>query len=433
MKDSKRCISTQFLEIKNFLKVYESFWNREILEIYPHIDETFPSDWIDELFSLNPCQLWHLDSKKDFSFIKNPSFVKYLEKINALESIPQDNGPQKKYPHEAFFKINPKKKHEVSMVSSLVSGLLKKHSFSHAVDIGGGVGYLARILTRYENLDTYSLDCDGELQNKGHQIFSQKYKESSKANLTFCNVALKKPIKGYQFKPSIQENTSTDLSTIFNENTLSIGLHTCGGLALDHLKTSIEYKSLGILNFGCCYSKLDIDKELNLSSLSQKNPLSFTVSSLTLAQAWHQDQSDKEFFKKLKVKEYRYGLHLYLYKHEGIKDMIKVGPSHFRDYQWPFSQYAQKKLKELELRSPSKIDLDDFFKKESIQFEIKKMFLANIIRWQLGRLVEYYILLDRALWIEENGHEVSLKTYFDPLIGPRNIGILAIRNNNACS
>jgi hypothetical protein len=55
------------------------------------------------------------------------------------------------------------------------------------------------------------------------------------------------------------------------------------------------------------------------------------------------------------------------------------------------------------------------------------MVLCNLIRWQLGRALEIYILLDRALFLEEHQYQVSVKTYFKESLSPRNIGILAIK------
>jgi hypothetical protein len=50
--------------------------------------------------------------------------------------------------------------------------------------------------------------------------------------------------------------------------------------------------------------------------------------------------------------------------------------------------------------------------------------MANIIRWQLGRVLELYLLLDRAIYIEERGMSVELKQFFDENLSPRNIGLL---------
>jgi hypothetical protein len=57
------------------------------------------------------------------------------------------------------------------------------------------------------------------------------------------------------------------------------------------------------------------------------------------------------------------------------------------------------------------------------------MWLCNIIRWQLGRALEVYLLLDRCLYLEEQGFRVQIEQYFQETLSPRNIGILAISKN----
>jgi len=53
-----------------------------------------------------------------------------------------------------------------------------------------------------------------------------------------------------------------------------------------------------------------------------------------------------------------------------------------------------------------------------------EMILANLIRWQLGRILETYLILDRALWLEESGVECEVAQIFDEQISPRNLAII---------
>ena len=71
------------------------------------------------------------------------------------------------------------------------------------------------------------------------------------------------------------------------------------------------------------------------------------------------------------------------------------------------------------------LSLQEWFEQKSIQEKIDEMFCMNIIRWQFGRAIELWILLDRACYLEEQGHKIKLGEYFDENISPRNIGIYA--------
>ena len=56
------------------------------------------------------------------------------------------------------------------------------------------------------------------------------------------------------------------------------------------------------------------------------------------------------------------------------------------------------------------------------------MFEANIIRWQFGRAIEKLIILDRAMFLEENNYKVTWGELFNEEVSPRNIGLYAEKN-----
>ena len=135
------------------------------------------------------------------------------------------------------------------------------------------------------------------------------------------------------------------------------------------------------------------------------------------------------FLKKRQVKSFRYGLHLYLYKVLNIKTFKEVGESKFTDYQSGFENYANRKLEYLGVTPQETSKLEEFFTNKSTQELIKTMFFSNVIRWQFGRLIEKIVILDRCLFLEENGYKIKWGEVFNEQISPRNIGIYATRAN----
>jgi hypothetical protein len=53
------------------------------------------------------------------------------------------------------------------------------------------------------------------------------------------------------------------------------------------------------------------------------------------------------------------------------------------------------------------------------------MLAAGLIRNALGRVMELYLLVDRAIFLEEKGYKVEVQEFFDEELSPRNIGITA--------
>jgi hypothetical protein len=66
-----------------------------------------------------------------------------------------------------------------------------------------------------------------------------------------------------------------------------------------------------------------------------------------------------------------------------------------------------------------------FFEQEQIQVMIQRMLAAGLIRNALGRVLEVYLQLDRAIYLEEMGYTVQVEEFFDEELSPRNIGITA--------
>ena len=185
---------------------------------------------------------------------------------------------------------------------------------------------------------------------------------------------------------------------------------------------------MGLLNFGCCYHRLNpgIDFPLSRFYKDQKFPI-INLFGLTLATRSHSEMSFETYQTKKQVKHYRYALHLFLMRHFNNKYFTGVGECHISMYSKPFHFYAQDKLAQLGLSHSYTDDyLDNFFNDPKIQRELHSMFLCNIIRWQLGRALEVYIQLDRCLYLEEQGFDVRLEQYFDETLSPRNLGILAL-------
>ena len=129
---------------------------------------------------------------------------------------------------------------------------------------------------------------------------------------------------------------------------------------------------------------------------------------------------------KKKVKSYRYGIHLYLHHKLGIKKFINVGDGSKADYQKDFYEYTLKKLEHLKIETKyTPMEIQKWWEQPSIQTKIDEMFCMNIIRWQFGRAIEMWILLDRACYLAENGYQIKMGEYFNENISPRNIGIFA--------
>lgn len=409
---------TRIREIADFLHSITPIWHDEILHTYPNYRDNYPSPWIDELDRLTVEELFLVDAREDYSSLKNSEFRQFVDKIHELGTIPKESFKIKELPSWAFNKVKNKKRHEISTICSYIGQLKENYSFEKVTDIGGGVGHLARILAYYYGLETTSIDQDNELQEVGRKRLKKYPRPDEGKPVHFINA----------FFGEENNSVKTEINQAFQGDVLTLGLHTCGPLAIKHIERSIEQKSLMMLNFGCCYNKLNTSNEVNLSKISQSLGIDLTEHALTLATRGHNKMTFEDYQLKCNVKRFRYTLHLLLRDKFNVTNFVSVGEVHTKVYYGDFSAYALDKLSILKIENKlSKSDVLEYYENPKVKSEVRRMFLCNIIRWQLGRVMELYILLDRVLWLKERNYEANLKEFFNSSLSPRNIGITASR------
>lgn len=393
---------------------YVSIWNREVMNEYPHTLNDYPKEWIADLDHLSTEELFMIDSKQSFVQLENSGLGHFIERIQKLSFVPQaEDATEIPLEDWAFSGVKFKKRHEIQKITPVIKKIYQQTHFHHINDIGGGVGHLARILAHYHSIPTYSIDQNSEFQEIGKKRLTRFRKKASAAEVTFINTKF-----------------GEDTNSILSKDSFTLGLHTCGNLAVKVIEENIKHKTLGLLNFGCCYYKMENENDFPISNFYKENKFQkINPYGLSLATRSHAETDFSNYIKKEKVKYYRYGFHLFMMKHFNRNDLIDVGECPINTYDKPFTNYMLLKLSEQKIAhdfSPEYIET--FFSSKEIKRELRVMFLCNIIRWQLGRALEVFLLIDRCLYLEENGYRVRLEQHFKESLSPRNIGILALKD-----
>lgn len=382
--------------------------------LYPTPLEDYPSDWIDEVLRIiDAGGALALERKRYEELVTLPSLRTFYERRAALIDVPWA-APAAAFPETpfSFLYMIPKKQHEIRKLAPLLDRFSRDCGASQLVDIGGGIGLLAQSLTNHYDLHVTSVDLDPVMQKTGRE-----------RNLK--NAVDPRNLVDYRtVRVALGDEAFADLLT---NGTVTVGLHTCGDLAVAQLEASNSRRAKGIVNFGCCYHKLKDDSPAqNVSDFARAHgKLHLSQFALTLASRAHLKLPEKDHDFKLKVKNFRYAIHFLLHDLYGHRGIVSLGNSPRQLYDETFSVYAKEQLQRLGLTPPSDAELDAYFESPRIQNLIRGMLAAGIIRDALGRPLELYLLLDRALYLEERGYEVELLQCFDEIISPRNLGLFA--------
>lgn len=397
----------RFKAIHSFLRQHAPFWQEEVLSRYPNELKDFPEPWLEELADFDNEQLYEIEREAAFEKFHSRSLRDYFLSIAELEKLPRKLLPTAQpLPHRSALGISGKKQYEIQTLLPFVQQLRASEGFTEIVDYAGGVGYLAQVLCEHALLPTLSIDFNPELQASGRKRLA-KYQNKLSATLEYQTLDL---LSGKNLP--------------LKKNALHIGLHCCGSLTTQLLRHACVQQQGSILSFGCCYYHTK-PSDLSLSSLSKSSPLQITPPALTLASRSHQDKKDAFLLSK-QVKLYRYLIHLYCYHELGLKEFKNLGNSPRRLYRSEFSFYGLEQLRRLNIEADdSRAEaLKEFSSDNEMQRRVRLMIAANILRGRLGRLIEIYLTLDRALFLKEGGGEVEVARYFSAQISPRNIGLL---------
>lgn len=392
-------LEKRFIEVSKFLKQHLILVDTEALALAGTIPAPY-QEWLDEINALTTLEKVELENITDTSKITKTEYISYLNQIKELSQIPKRQLEQTPIDKELGKKISKKKKHEISLISQFLKG----KTFSRIVDVGSGAGHLSSILIANGAKESLCIDSSSDYQEIGRAKLA-RYAPEILEKITFKNTYI---------------SHAQDIQ--LEKDNLLIGLHSCGDLSVKLIESLVKTKLGSLLSYGCCYHKLT-EKNINISSIGKSENIGLNEFALTMAAKGYKPQTLESFQQKERVKTFRYSIHFINSRLLG-EGFTTLGNARKQDYLGRFEDYVKK-------YSPSTLDrmseqaVIDFYHSKENSSEIENLISLGIIRSQIARIVEIYIILDRALYLQENGFRVEVEETFDRSLSPRNLSLLA--------
>ncbi|PON67284.1 Methyltransferase domain containing protein [Parasponia andersonii] len=432
--------------------------------------------------------------------------------------------------------MNPKKKHEVEVLSAVVSYITNSVKAHTIVDVGAGQGYLAQVLSFHYQHSVVAIDAsshhgrvtDARAERiKKHYASQMRKSGPGKRSLIVpktitCHVMSIDTLKDltsitrFNDNEHDHDNVDTELQqpSCHGDNKTSVvlaGLHACGDLSVMMLKTFLDCEEVkAVVSVGCCYNLLsevgfdNVDPQYGfpMSRGVKYAGLSLGKSLRDLAcqsaERWRCLEIDdgvhnfelhafraafqmvlNEYYPEVMTRSLSIGrqgkalrrlqkrgtfdsrlihkdnacasLHHIRLKTEGktepeaddgISSLFEKASLSGRvshsgsecddiksvDKYSLFLRYTQSGLYHLGLEPLQDIDFPRIWKE--VEPFSKFIGLYWSLRAALGPLLETFLLLDRLLFLQEQGNtiEAVMLSIFDPALSPRNVAIIAKKN-----
>ncbi|KAE8652020.1 hypothetical protein Csa_004742 [Cucumis sativus] len=425
--------------------------------------------------------------------------------------------------------MNQKKKHEVEVLSAIISLIASDMKSRAIVDVGAGQGYLAQALSFHYKHSVLAIDACSHHGNvtsaRSARIKKYYLSQIRKAGLEAKNLRLPKAMTFHvlsvdalkslanmsleddhvektsmtgddQKKINQQDSKCLTLCNSDEEPSLVLaGLHACGDLSVIILRTFVECKEVkAVINIGCCYNLLT-EYGSNNEGVQNGFPMSFGVKSSGLslgksgrglacqsAERWRNLENEGGLH-NFELHAFRAAFQMVLYKY--YPDVVATCPSVGRQGKalrrqkkredsvssqchedkleasqsdligglpvnvnafshtvsdhgstpceqsksvdkYPlFEKFCHSGLNRLGIQSSQDMDCYGIWMDTDPFTELIGPYWS--LRAALGPVLETCILLDRLLFLQEQGGSVEaiLLPIFDPSLSPRNVAIIA--------
>ncbi|KAI3686114.1 hypothetical protein L1987_79786 [Smallanthus sonchifolius] len=475
--------------IIQFLKPYSFFWESHVVNFITHrLWEAVDEEWIDCLRN-EPVECL-IQIPSGFVQQHWPSSLKkFITSLSSL-AFPREQADLKKLlPNMQVALLNnvitqgmnQKKRHEIEVLAAVVSSVARDVETNTIIDVGAGQGYLSQVLSFEYQLSVIAIDASShhgrvtdERAERIKKHYEAKIRKSSLGGkgLTIpktvtCRVLSSDMLKTLLNSKDVDEHCHHQ-STSDTCPLLLTGLHACGDLSVTMLRAFLESKEVkAVVSIGCCY---------NLLSEEEANPLcGFPISRGVKSTGLHLGRNSRDLAcqsaDRWKVMEKGASLHNFeLHAFRAAFQMLlsryfpetltasptigRQGKALRRKHQNSkmnglptdecsrkpdstsgtdehvdtcslFEKFSESGLHRLNLNQPHNIDFAAIWKEAEPFVEMIGPYWS--LRAALGPVLETLILLDRLLFLQEQGDSVEavMLPIFNPNISPRNVALIA--------
>ena len=389
----------RFQSLDSFLCEHQTLWRPRPFVHYPHTpwETTHPqlAAWL-RAQSLAHAEAAHTQPHLLAAPEPFPQLAAQAYRLSEVGELPRS--PATVLPARARADVPGRKQQQID---AFARSLDFTHTPQHWLDWCAGKGHLGRVLAHSGGALT-CLEYNPQLVAAGQQL-------SHKLGIKAVHVA--------------QDVMAADAATQLQANHTPVALHACGELhtRLLQLASQVGCRQLAIAP--CCYNRISTPTYQPLSTTAQASTLQLSIDDLGLplsetvtAGARVRRQRDQSMARRL-------AFDLLQRQLRGIDEYLPTPslPSAWLDK--PFSDYCKDLAALKQLPAPMAQDWQQL--EQTGWQRLAEVRNLELLRGLFRRPLELWLLLDRALFLQEQGYTVRLGTFCTPQQSPRNLLLLA--------
>ena len=387
-------LSQRFHRLDRLLTRLSRFWQ---LRTFDCARAPWPElrDWLE---SLNAKQRHTLLNDDELRAATLRTYLPEVDRLQSLIAVEASSPrPQQKLPDWLSHRIPGRKWQQILAFDEAMID-----SGQPFLEWCAGKGHLGRLLAYRHQRSVTSLELQPQLCEQGQQLADKRQLD--------C-----------RFHQA--DVMQTEVSQHLKSNQHTVALHACGQLHIQLLQQSTAKHVKAISLSPCCYHLIDTDHYQPLSRCTQQSALKLSKYDLGLAVQETVTAGARE--QRLRQRELAWRLGFdQLQRHVRGIDRYLPCPTLPRSLlSGNFEGYCHAMARRRQLELPKKVDWDRF-EQQGIE-RISTVEQLEIVRQLFRRPLEIWLVLDRILFLQEQGYRVTLNEFCEHSLTPRNLLIQA--------
>ncbi|WP_417668548.1 methyltransferase [Pseudoalteromonas tetraodonis] len=386
-------LTEQFSALDSLLMNTRSYWQCTAFDF-----DVLPwPELHDPLTALTDQDVAELDTDQAQLYQFFSPYIPGIEQLSRLASLPVIISSRTDYP---FWISNGIKGRKFTQLQDFVGALPANDQ--PILEWCAGKGHLGRMLAFNGAPSVHSIELQSHLCEQGQKSAQQQ---------------------GLAMQFSQADVLTDNTQDFFNPQTHAVALHACGALHQTFMHQASAAKVTQISFSPCCYHLFTENNYQAMSEQAKRSALNLTHRDLKLAlQETVTAPSRVGKVRKTEV-EWRLGFDALRKSVTGELAYVSVPSVNKAIFSDSFESFCKWAADKKALKLPKDIDYNKFLLIGQARKKVTER--VELVRHVFRRAIEVWLVLDRALYLQQQGYNVSVSTFCEKHLTPRNILILA--------